>query len=300
MFVLPARRNGGSLLAFGPDGRTLAARSDTGLQLWRGIAPGAKPTVFRNLYEVGFMGFSPDGHRLYLDGHVGGVLDVRTGEYRPFPPAHGYRYYRPSPDGRVLYAVHLPPSGRNQVACWSADAPFAGKPVWRVPLRRPFGGRPLPLPGGRFVVDEGVGAAGSRLYCYVIRSGETGAVEAETESSDWFSERDAVSPDGRWLACQHTNRVRVWSLDNLSAPPVGWDSGSRKIFTDLAFHPAGRLLAVAGTDGLVRFHAVGSWEVVRAFEWKLGKMVGVAFSPDGTLAAAGSDTGKIVVWDVDG
>src|SRR5207253_1850182 len=29
------------------------------------------------------------------------------------------------------------------------------------------------------------------------------------------------------------------------------------------------------------------------------KMRSIAFSPDGALAAAGSDTGKVVVWDVD-
>ena len=37
----------------------------------------------------------------------------------------------------------------------------------------------------------------------------------------------------------------------------------------------------------------------RTFTWELGRMRSVCFSTDGTLAAAGSDKGQVVVWDVD-
>jgi hypothetical protein len=37
---------------------------------------------------------------------------------------------------------------------------------------------------------------------------------------------------------------------------------------------------------------------VRAYTWKLGKLRSIAFSADGTLAAAGTGKGQ-VVWDVD-
>jgi hypothetical protein len=39
--------------------------------------------------------------------------------------------------------------------------------------------------------------------------------------------------------------------------------------------------------------------VAPAFDWDMGRLRSVAFSPDGMLAAAGNDKGKIVVWDVD-
>ena len=40
-------------------------------------------------------------------------------------------------------------------------------------------------------------------------------------------------------------------------------------------------------------------ELVRTLDWKLGKLVSVAFAPDGSIGAAGTEDGKIVVWDVD-
>ena len=49
----------------------------------------------------------------------------------------------------------------------------------------------------------------------------------------------------------------------------------------------------------MKFLDAGTGAVIRKFNWKLGPLVSVAFSPDGTLAAAGSAGGKIVVWDVD-
>jgi WD40 repeat protein len=42
-----------------------------------------------------------------------------------------------------------------------------------------------------------------------------------------------------------------------------------------------------------------TWKMVRAFDWDVGRLRSIAFSPDGMLAATGGDKGKIVVWDVD-
>jgi WD40 repeat protein len=49
----------------------------------------------------------------------------------------------------------------------------------------------------------------------------------------------------------------------------------------------------------VKFSDTTIWNVARTFTWDIGRMRSVAFSPDGALAAAGSDRGKVVVWDVD-
>ena len=43
----------------------------------------------------------------------------------------------------------------------------------------------------------------------------------------------------------------------------------------------------------------GSAPGTMTFTWDVGRLRSVAFSPDGTRAAVGSDTGKVVVWDVD-
>jgi hypothetical protein len=40
-------------------------------------------------------------------------------------------------------------------------------------------------------------------------------------------------------------------------------------------------------------------EPLRTLDWKAGRLVSVAFAPDGALAATGTEDGKVVVWDVD-
>ncbi|WP_162672831.1 hypothetical protein [Gemmata massiliana] len=63
--------------------------------------------------------------------------------------------------------------------------------------------------------------------------------------------------------------------------------------------PSGKYLAATSNDATVKVYDTTTWELSRTFTWNIGRMRSIAFSPDGALAAAGGDAGKVVVWDVD-
>jgi WD40 repeat protein len=67
-----------------------------------------------------------------------------------------------------------------------------------------------------------------------------------------------------------------------------------------AISPDGSVLAWADPQGMV----VHLWDLFRGktideLDWGLGTCQAVAFSPDGLTAAAGGDTGRVVIWDLD-
>jgi hypothetical protein len=49
----------------------------------------------------------------------------------------------------------------------------------------------------------------------------------------------------------------------------------------------------------VRFWDAEALTQRAAFDWEVGKVRGVAFSPDGMTAAAVGEKSKVVVWDVE-
>jgi WD40 repeat protein len=99
--------------------------------------------------------------------------------------------------------------------------------------------------------------------------------------------------------------VRIYDAATGSAAGELVHTG-RPYVSGIAVHPRGPV-ACARTDGTVTFWDVEKLEQLRTFDWK-GKnapssvqlrLVSVAFSADGALAAAGTEDGKVVVWDVD-
>lgn len=76
-------------------------------------------------------------------------------------------------------------------------------------------------------------------------------------------------------------------------------TGVRKHYAALAYHPDGRHLLAGNNDATARLIDTHTWQVVRQYAWEIGKLTAVAVSPDGALAAVGSETGQVVVWDLD-
>jgi WD40 repeat protein len=111
--------------------------------------------------------------------------------------------------------------------------------------------------------------------------------------------RLALHPSGTYFAFPVRNEVRLWPLADGVEVPRSVPNTTRSQFRAVAFHPSGGLLAAGGTDGTVKLYDTATWRVTRAFAWKAGGVQSLCFSADGTRAAAGTATGRIVVWDVD-
>lgn len=107
----------------------------------------------------------------------------------------------------------------------------------------------------------------------------------------------AFSADDSRLVLGLGHRAVVWSPADVEANPVHI-AGHGKTVKAVGFLPDGNVLT-AGFDGTARVWDSNTGAELRSFDWGIGKVRVAAVSPDGTVCAAGSDDGHIVVWDVD-
>jgi WD40 repeat protein len=135
---------------------------------------------------------------------------------------------------------------------------------------------------------------------YTTRDTRTGKVVAEVQGGQDQFFAPVLSANRRLVAARRGPCAVVFRTDDFGAGPVRvLHNDSRQHFTGLAFHPSGRYLAATSNDATVKLYDTSTWQVAQAYNWDIGRLRSVAFSPDGMLAAAGGDKGKIVVWDVD-
>lgn len=111
-----------------------------------------------------------------------------------------------------------------------------------------------------------------------------------------------ASDDGRLLASS-TNVVRegaeviVWQLDPVDLWQ-NWriNSNEANPMNALAFSPDGSILAIGGSDNLVKLYRVGDgWQLSNI---PSGQACSMDFSPNGSLVAIGTCTGQLVLADV--
>jgi WD40 repeat protein len=177
------------------------------------------------------------------------------------------------------------------------DAP----PVWAAPVYSRTGHPARThaefLPGEEwFAVAEDHKNSRTRLS---VRSVATGDILCTEKLPYQTTAGLAVAPDGLAVAVVTGPALLLYDAPQLHRYPSSPRWSGKKHLTGVAYHPSGRYLAVTGNDETVRLHDAATLREVRAYTWDIGRVRSVCFSPDGTLAAAGSDDGKVVVWDVD-
>jgi WD40 repeat protein len=307
VFTWPRKKREFAALAFDATGRYLAAGGGNDMTVVWDAVTGAEHGQYQAAQAA--LGFSPVGNRLVLPTKLGLYAHDpdEEGSFAKFAvPAHiGALAVHPARDLAVCYAL-----GGVRLTGLSAvpvDVPDPGA-VWNIasvgdlPNERGHVFSLVPLGGELFASSECVYGPNRRDFRYriTVRSWSDGRV-AHTLGSEMYGYGDSIfgSRHSTTLVIQSGIWLRLQSTDDFNAPARAVRNDGRKHFTGAAFHPSGRFLAATSNDTTVKLFDADSLEVVKTFTWDIGKLRSIAFSPDGALAAAGSDSGKVVVWDVD-
>lgn len=313
-------------LQFTPDGRhlTVACDDSTGIEFWD-TTSGERAWVVPPNTRIAWYVLHPAGRWAYADANRRwgelALVDLTTGKEVGLRcvPFHGLGVDT-SPDGaRVIASTRTdlfprsktPARGdtQNWLMCWRHAR--GGRPTleweWGRTVREPITYRVAFFPAGIASPPTSPGTGGpskghvSQLAVRDAASGKYIQV-AGCEGAEVV----LVSPDGQRVVTRWGGKLQVWEASDLTIGPTtvtdgpdpGWYA-ARFEGVSAAFHPSGKYLAATTNDADVRLYDTASWGVARTFDWGIGRTRSIAFSPDGTRAAVGYDSGMVVIWDLD-
>jgi len=261
--TLNGHSNGVNQVAFSPDGDTLASASDdTTVALWNVLGDTLDS---RAQYSIAVR-FSPDGRLLAVGSNVDNVADIVLYSMPARKKIATLEHAVPGTD--TVSTITFSPNG--QILAAALEDPANTVQLWDVASHRLIG-------------------------------------EIETRLSATTEIRSmAFSPDGSLLAVSslRSPTVQLWSTTrwtlvstiNASLYTNGLD-GSLFGVWGLAFSPDGRLLAVAGSDGITRLFSMPRHQVTELCAEE-DETMSVAFSPDGHTLATGESDGNVYLWPV--
>jgi WD40 repeat protein len=297
MLVLKTKYQKLSRVAFAPDGRGLAAAGKYGVYSWRSVFDDPKPVKFGDK-ECGGAGFASDGaHLIALFRDVGlSAINLADGSQRVAKAGEWGSTLTVCP-ATGLAVVETWCGGT--MSGWRVGAGGSPERVWGLDAEPGSIGSSAAFAGdGSWFVRAARNPAHFPVYQIMTHDPATGREIGMSPGWEWLSCGPAVSPDGKWIAFGCAGFLVARRAANPKLVKTTQNENTHQ-FTGIAYHPSGRYLAATNNDRTVKLYDTTSWQVAKTFTWDIGRMRSVAFSPDGTLAAAGSDSGKVVVWDVD-
>jgi RNA polymerase sigma factor (sigma-70 family) len=281
-----------AVLAFSPDGKTLAAGgmrmeeqllTRSAIYLWNLNTGRELRRLPGHLFGVDTLTFSSDGASL-VSGGIGSALhvwDVATGKDRlPFAEHQSFvNSVAFSPDGRSLATGGLD----GTIRLWE---PQSGKParlfeeghrqrVWHVAF----------APDGRTLASNGNDGS-IRIWDAATGRQTRQIKQSEARSIGTF----AYSPDGRTLAVSQKGIVRL--LDAATGEERRRLTGIPGDYTSILFSPNGKWLVSMGLARVARSGVLQLWDAAVGKEvrkWTVAEPGQIAFCPDGrTLVMGGA------------
>ena len=283
-----------SRAALHPSGRRAIVASTSGfVREWYLGERGDLRVLGRHMDDVLSADLDPGGRWLASGGWGGEVriFDVEAGALARVLYGHGdvILRLRFAPDGRHLASM----DGSGEVVVWTLPEGTIQR-RWRP--HPGHSGTLCFLPGSGDLITMRIGAAMARWDI------ETGAKRAERALEEGLGTRLATDRAGTRIAVGGMNGAVVL-LDAATLATACAVQGHTRQVTGLAFHPREPVLATVSSDQRLRLWNAADLAPIRSsaqedpsLGWSEG-LLSVTFSPDGTRIAAGSYTGRILLWD---